>query len=155
MKPSELYQRNPVKVDHDISILQGCSYDHIQEVHYHADTYFAHDLKGLDIPGIEIRYYQDFYFDHRRFWRLASVWWKGNPVMIIQNAGREGDDYFGRFITNAEAFDEMTTAIRETIARKPIPVDRSIVVSPEMEIESLTEFYGNKLDGYFSRYNYL
>jgi translation initiation factor RLI1 len=71
--------------------------------------------------------------------------------MIIQNAGREGDDHYKRFITDEFTYISMVQYIKSLI---PVSFETKIqdVVDPEEEIEKLDKFYDGELNGYFSRY---
>ncbi len=130
--------------------------------------YFNHLKGGLDVElsdfdmealhkdtEIEVRVLKEFFFDPRRFWRLASVWFKGEPVMVIQNAGREGDDHAKRFITNREAFDALCKHLNSFIQRTPwdsASIEADTVDETAHLGMTLTEFYGNELNGHFERH---
>ncbi len=78
------------EVDHNPEILVGCYYDFLE-----GSAIDSYDLQYGSCESsvrLSIRTHKYFNFDGRRFWRLASVWFDNKPVMIIQNAGREGDD---------------------------------------------------------------
>ena len=68
--------------------------------------------------------------------------------MIIQNAGREGDDHAKRFITDFEKYSEMVTYIKTIM-----PIDEiessGDAVGIDDDIKGLTDFYSNRLDGVF------
>lgn len=136
MKPVDLYNREPEEVTRDIGILRGVYYNHTPEIH---------DDKGIDFyklknERIEVRYYKYYSFDARRFWALASIYFNEEPVMIIQNAGRDGDDHAKRFITNRNLYNEMIGYIQSLIVKE---IENSIDVYDENEdIENLDEFYG-------------
>ena len=150
MTPNELYAREPERVDDDLNVLAGCYYNFLEE------------LQGFDNYGVfinrekntrvDIRYYKDFDFDGRRFWRLASVWYEGQPVMIFQNAGREGDDHTRRIITDLPRFHQMIRYIGSELMEHQTDESVSDVYDPDKEVEGLTDFYGNSLDGYFERH---
>jgi len=149
MKPSELYAREPEKIinlieaDCDYSYISGCYYNHIPEI---ADDRFRPSNR------IKVRIYKDFNFDGRRFWRIASIWIDDIAVMIVRNAGREGDDFYDRFITNQEAYREMVSHLSEL--RIPDEHDLKELVDKDTDIPNLTDFYGNDLDGHFERYHF-
>lgn len=149
MKPKELYARAPESVDHGLGILHGFYYNHVPEL--------EHDILPAEDPHqrVAVRYYKNFNFDHRRFWALAAVCFDGLPFMIIQNAGREGDDHAERFVTDEGTYWAAMRYLK-TIALVPEHhVDRAKdVVDPDVDIKGLTDFYGNSLDGYFERANY-
>lgn len=157
MKPIELYQREPERVvvafevarDYMPDYLIGCCYNHLQEIYYN-----QYDICMVNSSDkVVIKVYKDFNFDGRRFWRLCSVWYDGEPVMILQNAGREGDDYVGRYITDYNRFNAMIIHIESLIT---IKIDRDLAVKdtikPDSDVPELDNFYGNALDGQFDIY---
>lgn len=154
MTPRELLKRQPekvLKINTETGVLNGFAYDYVPELTaaLAASCLCFNDLKDSD--RIEIRVYKDFWSDHRRFWRLASVFFDGKPVMIIQNAGREGDDHHQRYLLDFEAYGAM---IAHALSLFPDHVSRTndhIVTSIDGDIKGLTEFYGKELDGYFSK----
>ncbi len=142
MTPAELYLRTPEEESKDLSILKGYRYDHLPET----------GEPGCSFEGNErvtIKYYKLFNFDGRRFWCLASVWFDDLPFMIIQNAGREGDDWHQRFVTNHQLYAQAIMYLRSfvTIIAEGFPI-----TPLDQDIPELTSFYGNSLDGYFERY---
>jgi hypothetical protein len=139
MKPIELYNMEPVKIEKEIGCLKGFHYNHLPEI--------DEELWGLKNDKIEIKYYKNHCFDGRRVWILASVWYEGKPVMIIQNAGREGDDHSKRFITDKETYIEMVNYIKTLIL--PVFSEKEDVYDKEEEIEGLDSFYGYSLNGHF------
>ena len=148
MKPSQLYERQPERESLDLSYLRGkyANYDHLPEL---GDKYEV----PLDLSAnkyVVVRFYKEFHFDSRRFWALASVWYNGRPVMIVQNAGREGDDHRHRFITNEELFRKMLGYIW-SISTMTKDVETTDIVDKDSDIPDLTDFYGNRLDGHFER----
>lgn len=152
MTPNELYAREPEKTDRDIEILVGFRYNHIKEID-NLD-YYGTKLDTEKNDRIEIKYYKDFNFDGRRFWRLASVWFDDKPIMTIQNAGREGDDSYRRIITDAPGYGEMAKYIaKELIIYDLNSIDvKDDFYDADEEVEGIDNFYGNSLDGHFSRH---
>jgi len=149
MTPNELYKRTPEFVDKDINAFAGCYYNHIPEIPELENHYF--ELSQITARRIEFRYYKDFDFDGRRYWRLGAVTFNDEFVMIIQNAGREGDDYTGRFITNKDLYYKMVDYIKTLMPPKD-PLSDDDIVNIDDDIPALDKFYGNELDGYFERY---
>ena len=96
MTPLELYNKIPEITSNNLNDLIVGSYSHFPEIVEFNCGYWFDDYIQTDI---EIRIYKNYDFDGRRFWRLQSVYYKNNPVMITQNAGREGDDHNQRYIT--------------------------------------------------------
>jgi len=137
MKPIDFYQLEPVKIldgAEAINELRGFYYNHIPEIT--DDLGWLNGNKQIYVKIINRRY-----IDDRRYWQVAGVWFDDIPVMIIQNAGREGDDHARRFITNEDAYLDMVDYIRNLL--NPNICDK--VYSVEEDIKDLIEFYGYKL----------
>lgn len=142
MKPSELYKLAPQKVDFDIG---GINHRHLPEID---EMSLPWEDPNRRVENRSIKY---FNFDGRRFWELAAIWFDGNPIMVTQNAGREGDDHSARFITNPEGYRQMISYLRSLTKTNE---DNHDVVNVEDDIPDLTSFYGNSLDGEFHHYRY-
>lgn len=153
MTPAALYERIPESSDHAVGILIGCYYNHVPELE--GDTLPYEDPN----KRVLIKYYRNFDFDGRRYWRLASVWYESKnchwlPFMVIQNAGREGDDHRKRFVTDAAVYADAARYLK-TIVMFPERYDsEKDLVDPTVDVPKLTEFYGNELDGHFERARY-
>jgi len=148
MTPSELLARPVESVEKDLSVLVGCYYNFVPEA--------TLDMQEFLLPEddrVEIRVFKHFNFDHRRFWRLAAVYLDGEPVMITQNAGREGDDHAHRYVLDEERYRALV-GIVASMPRKPNDhrVDegdrkRTTVASMDEDLgDKLTSFYGDELD---------
>lgn len=136
MTPKQLYARTPEKVDNALFVLRGYYFDHVPEV-------------GVKLPSedlnrrVEIRYYKDHWFYERRSWRLAGVFFDGAPVMVIQNAGREGEDFVGRVVTDLTRY----RLLLEYLASLGQPEAIDVKAQDEnQDIAGLTRFYGHGLD---------
>lgn len=85
MTANQIYKLPPIKIEKNTySLNRFCDF-HIPE------------LNSLSINNkmneyVEIKFYADYLFDVRRYWELTSIWYKNKPVMIVQNAGREGGE---------------------------------------------------------------
>jgi len=143
MKPSELYARTPERITHGVSDLFGCYFNHVPEI----NEFQHHLLNNEETKRITIHQYKYFGFDGRRIWLLAGVKFNDDFVMIIQNAGREGDDHAARFVTDSKAYNEMIAYIRQYL-----PVEEVDALPLDQDIPGLACFYGNELDGQFTRY---
>jgi hypothetical protein len=155
MTPNELYARVPEKTDKDLEILTGCYYNHIKEIESLSQYGVKLDPEKND--RIEIKYYKDFDFDGRRFWRLASIWFDDKPIMIIQNAGREGDDSHRRIITDSSGYGEMIGYIAKELIIYELQSNSKAedgFYDADEDVEGIDDFYGNSLDGYFERSRY-
>ena len=160
MKPNELYAREPVKVV--VPFSEESEYGAEYQLRYFCGFRYNHlGVDDIDIWGIEsinrstrveIKIHKDFDFDGRRFWRLASVWFDRQPVMIIQNAGREGDDYIGRIITDGGRYTLMVKHIYSLFQYKQGEEFNGDLRDPDEDFDDVDNFYGNNLDGYFERF---
>lgn len=146
MKPSDLYQREPESTSYEVGRLNGMYYHHVPELEF--------NILPSEDPNqrVELKFYKNFNFDYRRIWALASVWFDGKPFMIVQNAGKEGDSYARRFITDEATYREASKYLASIV----LFADKSIedVVDAETDIPNLASFYQHTLDGYFERSRY-
>jgi hypothetical protein len=144
MTPRELYAMPHVDIHYNPRILFGCYYNHTN-----GDVICEYGDEFQNSSRLEIRIIKDFHFDGRRFWRLATVWLDDDPVMIIQNAGREGDDYHKRFITDEKLYKDMVIHIRELRLPYYPEIKEIRCVGMDDKNENLIKFYGNELSDYF------
>lgn len=146
MTPRQIYEMPAERVDNDPSHLFGYYYyNHLPEAGDKEDIRsWIHDIKQ---ERISIRFIKDFCFDGRRVWRLAVVVFDGRPVMITQNAGREGDDHAVRFITDIDGMMRMAEFIISL--KPPERIDEVERVGLDEDIPHLAEFYGQRLDDPF------
>lgn len=141
MNANELYAIEEYTSTNDISSLIGCYFNHVEE---------AGDDFGLEAAYnaieaeklIELRILRHTDIDYRRYWRLVTVWFDDLPVMVVQNAGREGDDHSRRFITDSRHFHEMCKYIG-TKFQNPRTVK---AVDPNKDMPELTTFYGDSYE---------
>jgi len=151
MTPRQLLERKPektIKLGEDwFQPFSGFGYCFVPEL----EGQFSF---GSPSPSdrIEFRIYKDYCFDGRRIWRLVSVYFDGKPAMILQNAGREGDDHRERFILDGEAYYGMVAHLATLFP--PDEQNKPVVVGMDDDIPGLTRFYGNDLDGVFEQYRY-
>lgn len=74
--------------------------------------------------------------------------------MIIQNAGREGDDSYRRIITDPINYGEMIGYIAKELIIYELEGNKQLaedVHQPDEEVIGIDDFYGNSLDGHFER----
>lgn len=145
MKPADLYARTPKEVWKDIWVLGGSRYHHVPELEA---IWSCLELTKND--RVEIRVYGHVNYDGRRFWLLAGVYIDGRPVMVIQNAGREGDDHHGRFVTDPVAYYDMVRYLGG-LAGKDKYKELEFVAA-DQDIEGLDDFYGENLAGHTYRW---
>lgn len=82
--------------------LNGCYFNHIRELL----DYNNGELNHFYVGGLRVKTLAHHAYDSRRFWDLSFVYYKDVPIMLIQNAGREGDDHAIRYIFNLEKYKE-------------------------------------------------
>jgi hypothetical protein len=134
MTPNEIYKLDDGE-EEDKSILCGIHYNHIPEAGLDRDDHEIFDR--ADWITIKIHGYHEY--DYRRYWRLASVWFMNKPVMIIQNAGREGDDHSARFITDVPLFWQMIAYLQSLkVFNHELIKD---AIDPDKDNPNLTSFY--------------
>jgi hypothetical protein len=134
MKAQDLYAMTP-----EYTILSS----HMLKWHVPEINFYRADPNGDRNTRVSIRVIREVNFDHRRFWRLATVWLDDQPVMVIQNAGREGDDHYDRFVTNGAAYVRMVEYLRTLEIPEDVDIPR--LVDPAQDLPALTGFYGYRL----------
>ena len=139
---NDLYNMIPESVDKDVGNLKGCYSDHLPEIEGLWDINSKNDK-------VEIKVLKDFDFDGRRCWTLRTVWFDSKPVMVVQNAGREGDDHYRRYITNDELFKDMVTYLQSLFE---VDVYAHETLDLNEKLDCLTNFYGKQLNSTFERY---
>ncbi len=135
----DLYAREPqftIAGEGVFGALGGCYFDHMPEVDGKTYGSFAPSERVT----VRVVHYTDF--DGRRYWQLATVWLDDEPFMVIQNAGREGDDHYARFVTDAERYGEAVRYLASLALADPEPGD---VVDPDEPRDDLDTFYGDSL----------
>lgn len=139
VKPIELYNMEPIHEEKCLGELKGFYYNHIPEV----DLGWSSSAYGLNNERVTIKCYKNHCFDGRRVWKLASVWLDEKPVMIIQNAGREGDDHAKKFVTNKQLYIEMINYIQSLVKKDFDDVEE---YNENEDNERLITFYGYNLN---------
>lgn len=102
MTPNELYAMVPVGTTRSTKMLAAFHYTHVPEAGVQPR------LCDND-PRVEIRILGHLAIGKirkRKMWRLATVWFDGQPVMVIQNGGRKGF-HAKRFITDITLFEKL------------------------------------------------
>jgi hypothetical protein len=130
LTPKDLYEMKSTATL-DALALRGFSYDHVPEA--------GPDVELRDKPRVRVEVVGYVHFDHRRYWRLATVWFDDKPVMVVQNAGREGDGYSKRFVTDVSLLMELAKYLKaEEAAPDTVPLS--------YDGADLVNFYGVSLD---------
>lgn len=146
MKVSEALAIPVIDEETELWSLKGFYYDHIPELGLNDIGYIRHGNN----TRVVIKTHVDHNFDGRRFWRMQSVWLDGQPVMITQNAGREGDDYSERFILNYAAFVNMIAYLFTLRHEENVTVTNT-TVGLEDEPPTLGNFYGHNYKEFVMR----
>ena len=139
MKPSEIYAREPEEISYNIHQICGFACNHVPEL----DCFYFDWDKLSENTRVEVRCYKHIQIDHRRYWNVSGVFFDGEPVMIIQNAGREGTDHASRFITDKDRYFKMIEYLRTFIQEDD---EISDVVSADDDVKGLGKFYGYSLE---------
>lgn len=135
MNMNELYARTPERETFDLNLIK----DHIYESGYN-----QLDGDRQSNTRIQIKAISELQLDARRVWRLYTVWFKDMPFMVCQNAGREGDDFSQRYISDLQLFKEAMNYIRMLCFLEPNFGQAR--TNPEIDIEALTSFYDGDLN---------
>jgi hypothetical protein len=114
---------------------------------YVYDLMLVGNLDELALAATDIVVKQHYYhnFDGRRYMLLASLWFRGAPVMLIWEAGREGRDYNSRTLTDTQAYKEMLTYLYQLyIETQEIEVLHQ--ADKDKKSHDYLEFYGNRIN---------
>jgi hypothetical protein len=124
----------------------------LEQISAHINESGFVDHWGLKLENEKVQIFniKHFNFDYRRYWEMNAVYFEDLPVMITQNAGREGDDFKKRFIIDSERFYMMCNYIHSLLLRDKS--DELHVYPLDEKDEQFTKFYGDHLDGYFERF---
>lgn len=134
----DFYDAEPIRRTHDLGLLFGCYYEHLPEMGNRPMAWGGPD----DNERVEVRFHYERWEDSRRFWAVASVWLDDRPFMLVQNAGREGDDHAKRFVTNRIAYaDAVGYLTRLSLAR----TERGDYCPPDEARKDLLRFYDESI----------
>lgn len=133
MTANELYNLKPKNVTKEIYNL----YKHIDIL----DSFCNYEAN----ERVEVKEIISYCFDGRRVWNLSTVWFDGNPVMVIQEAGREGDDHVADYVTDKERYREMIQYLRSLEEED----DNYSFLEPDKDEPNLTSFYGHELSDFY------
>lgn len=132
---NELYEMPHQSATNNLSDVAEFFYNHVGESG--VDLY---SLPDVNDGRVEIRVLEFVNFDGRRIWQLATVWYLGKPFMILQSAGREGDDHAERFITDEGVFWSCCVYLQSLV-----DTPHADTINPDIPIAALTTFYGRTL----------
>jgi hypothetical protein len=85
--------------------------------------------------------YKDF--DGNRIWELMTVWLDDQPFMVVQCAGRSGQDHRVRFITNETLYAQAVEYLR-SLERVEVMNSDDVIGADEPRAD-LATFYGRTL----------
>lgn len=80
--------------------------------------------------------------DGRRIWALGYATFDDIPFMIIQNAGREGDDHVQEYVFNKEVYEQAGNLLLDIQKDIPRWIRDIEIYDIEEHNENLNSFYG-------------
>jgi len=128
----DIYSLPVISASSDLFLLRGAITDLLPELLPRAVGSF---------DAIEIRTHA-IYQRKEKVWALRSVWYLGEPVMVVQNGGAFGDEFGKRMITNPERFQRMLAYI---VSNSPAYLTETDVYDEQDSPSDLTDFFGVKL----------
>lgn len=137
MTPKMVYVLPPCRDPHDTHDLL---YYVVKQLTSNSGYALAIDITMA--TRVTVRLHAVHEFDYRRTWQLFSLCLDKDPVMLVQIAGREGDDYYHQFITNVSQYHVMVAYLRSLSAEVLGDDEITSVLDAEMACEDLTSFYG-------------
>lgn len=138
MSPEELFRLTPLRTTRELHELHHTA---VPELGIYSESDLYPDRLSRPNLLVQINTYAEYIQDHRRYWRTCGVLFDKNPMMILVNAGREGDDYYERYILDAVLYKQMIIYVKSLMlppehAYKPIDV-----IDPKTDIPELTDYY--------------
>ena len=111
------------------------------------------DLYGLSEAELQclnervvFRIIRNVSVDYERNWLLGAVWFDNLPVMIVQNAGRGGQDHEATYITWLNQYNSMIQFIISVINNNKESMVNKIVINDREDLPFLDTFYGRSLN---------
>lgn len=140
MTLDEFLKLEPEYISNDFSELYGSRYTFIPEINLQS---FVTTIS----ERIKIHVLKYFQFDHRRYWRLAVVYFDNDPIMITQNAGREGNDHAQSYIINSKNYVLMVSYLFTLTRTADVRVDLA-----EFDVSKLLFFYDHDYNDNFKKF---
>jgi len=140
MTPAQIYAMPPVTRHRDrfsVEDLWGCYYNHVPEIE---DQFVLDKAKLGAIKEITTVVHAYYSVDHRRYWAIWSAWYEGKPYMLMQNAGREGDDYRQRYVTDAELYNKALSILRSCY--RDDSAEKFPLWDINKDVPEIEDFYG-------------
>lgn len=152
MKASELFHMEPLSTTMNLSFLVGCYYNHVPEVLDYPMEIGNDGLEWERNTAVMARTVAEKNVGHR-VWRMDAIVMDGEPVMVTQNAGRDGDDFFRRFIVNPGKYAEMVGYLGSLVPIKFGTEFETVLLDADEERADLDNFYGYSLQNYMRDYH--
>lgn len=99
-------------------------------------------LEAMQAEGrLQVRELVNPYIDGYRIAQMHTLWLDGHPVLIVQDAGRGGDDHHKRWVTDGPRYFEMLAYLLSKLA---VENEAHDITDPEAEVyeETVFSFYG-------------
>lgn len=140
---ADIYKLPPIQNDGfaDVFRLFGCYYNFMPELEIY-DLNLNSFPKDAPLQFVIHGLYDEH--DGRRFWMIWSAWFDNKPFMIMRNAGREGDGFHSRHVTDNELYNKAVKYLR-TFSKSP-ELNPEVFVDANTEIADFTSFYGKTLE---------
>ena len=133
MTPKEIFELDPIR-SADTYFLEG----------HFSDALGVWDHDWLEsLRRITVDIVADYVCEYHRSWTLSCVRLDGEPVMILQAAGRGGDDYREEYVVDGAKHKELEDLLRESVD-KPGPH----VVGMNEDYSYFTSFYGENMEAH-------
>lgn len=87
--------------------------------------------------------------DGRRYVSMHTLRLDGKPFMVVQNAGREGDDHRKRWVTDKEAFQQALSHLTVHMAETDDEVADLVDPGAPMWVDEVLFFYSTDFSGRF------
>lgn len=107
---------------------------HIKELEQHVYTLST-------IPNdIELKSHHYQYFGDNQYNRIASAWYKGIPVLLFRNTGRDGDGFKDCFVLDRDKYVELVGYLASLCTQALMKRDCSISYNLDAQFDSRCMF---------------
>ena len=97
----------------------------------------------------EVHYY-DIEGGGKYSWRLDTLWFKDEPIAVIQRAGRYGESHEEIYVTHEKLMDEAMNYLYELNKDEDEKGTNLMIINEDEDLPHLTDFYDYKLSYFYA-----
>lgn len=131
----------PVNIKEDFFTLKG---NWVPEIDHLVPDYDQEIAADIDEDGrMAIKTVIIENIDYERYAMMCTVWFDNRPVLIVQEAGRSGRDYFNRWVVDLSTYSEMLVYLTKKFTTTPeAGIQDYLELDADVYPETFFNFYG-------------